>query len=633
MRGTIFYRLNGGLNSRIRVSYVLPVVFLLCAAWLTVSPARCAERIIEVSNASHNIEDFKQYAELAARLKPYGEVQISISALADKSWYEFPPGGSSWHDYLCYKVAPWKYFPHPKIAPFVPAEHVAANRKLLAAKLKVIRKLGLKASFSGVSSHILPEAFFEAYPEYRGARVDHPRRSTREEFSWCLDQPETREMVTWMVSEIIREAPEVKTWRTKTNDAGSGLCWAAAQYPGPNGPMHCQHLTAGERVRNMNLAELEGARRGGGDMVIIWSSANFWREDEESVQNNLAENVYFRRPGGSARLGMMLGQVYPFRGLFSPIRVISSMAGFKDAANMSLSYTAMYDRADDSPESIAKMLDLAEDCITEPAITEKERKAKLIKFTTLWAGQANSEKVIAAFIEMDEALRQARSAAPRYSPSYNGVSMRHINRPLVIKPELLTAEEESYFLPHVFNPSLNEARMDYIDFHGGRMTGPEAWADSSFWGALVKIRHAGEVFMNLKDAPEGAWLKKLGLSLCMFAGEMRSIHNFYHGQLIRDKYADILNGPKRIPPKVGSWEGEPGNLEWNAIMRNEFDNTIEMIELLKDGGMEVVAHADDPRYEDTFLLGPDLIAQMEKKARIMREHWLDVQDYLAPPHK
>jgi len=68
-------------------------------------------------------------------------------------------------------------------------------------------------------------------------------------------------------------------------------------------------------------------------------------------------------------------------------------------------------------------------------------------------------------------------------------------------------------------------------------------------------------------------------------------------------------------------------------MRDEFDNTNELIAMLEAGGLELTARAKDPRYEDTFLLGPDLAASLRKKAKIMREHWLDVQDYLAPPHK
>ena len=123
------------------------------------------------------------------------------------------------------------------------------------------------------------------------------------------------------------------------------------------------------------------------------------------------------------------------------------------------------------------------------------------------------------------------------------------------------------------------------------------------------------------------------MALKMWASEVRSINNFYHTQLIRDKYAEILAGEPRIQEKVANWDGEPGYLEWIEIMRDEFDNTNELVSMLENGGLELVARAKDPRYEDTFLLGPDLIAQLRKKARIMREHWLDVQQYLAAPHK
>jgi hypothetical protein len=41
----------------------------------------------------------------------------------------------------------------------------------------------------------------------------------------------------------------------------------------------------------------------------------------------------------------------------------------------------------------------------------------------------------------------------------------------------------------------------------------------------------------------------------------------------------------------------------------------------------------DPRYEDTFVFGPDLTGNLKRKVEIMRDHWLDVQKYLASPHK
>ncbi len=231
-------------------------------------------------------------------------------------------------------------------------------------------------------------------------------------------------------------------------------------------------------------------------------------------------------------------------------------------------------------------------------------------------------------------LKNALAGAfANYSEFYCGVSMRHLNRPLVLKPELLTPEEERYFLPYVFNPRQSEARMDYIDFHGGRMSATTNWDDPALRRALAMADRAGATLQHLEGAPEGEFLRKMGLSVRMWAHEVRSIHNFFHAQLLRDKYADILNGPKRLPAKVASWEGDPGNLEWNAIMRDELDNTHELIALLEAGGLELVARAKDPRYEDTFLMGPDLVGQLRQKTKIMREHWLDVQDYLAPPHK
>ena len=59
--------------------------------------AQQTEKIIMVRNQSRDLETFTVFAEQAARLKPFGQVQIEISALADKSWYEIPEGGSPWH--------------------------------------------------------------------------------------------------------------------------------------------------------------------------------------------------------------------------------------------------------------------------------------------------------------------------------------------------------------------------------------------------------------------------------------------------------------------------------------------------------------------------------------------------------
>ena len=52
-------------------------------------------------------------------------------------------------------------------------------------------------------------------------------------------------------------------------------------------------------------------------------------------------------------------------------------------------------------------------------------------------------------------------------------------------------------------------------------------------------------------------------------------------------------------------------------MRDELDNTLELIDILENGGMELVSHASPPFPEDTFLLGADLIEQLKMKRKVM----------------
>ncbi len=68
-------------------------------------------------------------------------------------------------------------------------------------------------------------------------------------------------------------------------------------------------------------------------------------------------------------------------------------------------------------------------------------------------------------------------------------------------------------------------------------------------------------------------------------------------------------------------------------MRDELDNAGELLQLVEGDGPDVLCRAADIRYEDTFLLAPDIADQLRKKISIMRDHWRDVEAYLATPLK
>ena len=595
-----------------------------------------ADKTFIFGNSSRDIKEFKEFAKIAGRLKPYGDVQIQISELADKSWYEMPTKNSPWHEYANEFPCMEKFFPHPKIAPFIPTDWVEKNRQLLFAKLEVLRELGLNAAYSGDETHFLPQAFFDQYPHLRGPRIDHPRRSTQPEFSWCVDLEETREMIEWMAAEFKRHVPELKTIGSYNNDSSGGLCWSASLYTGPNGPSHCANRNMGIRVKEYMEAIHRGAQKGGGD-VMIRVSGNFCQNEDELIQQMLPSNTYLDGGHNTASIGVktLLNDAYPVKGLLDPVSILATLDKLSDPAIKTVSFGTgeWYDRAEDSLSAVDKLVEIQQECLDDPTHGFLSRFEKLHKLALRWGGKLNADAVTEALTLISEAFLLKDAVAPQYSNFYCYVSTRYITRPLLFKPDQLTQEEELYFLPFVFNISTAEARNDYIDMHGGRITGPSSWDDAGLQHAFECALHAAQLLEGTKDAPSQKWLQQLALSLRMWISGVRSMNNFYFAQLIRDRStAASAKGP-RTPSKQFNWTGDYDYLDWNSIQRDELDNTCELIAMLQNGGLELIAHANSKRYEDTFLVGPDIIAALHQKIRLMEREWLGAQDYLTSPSK
>jgi hypothetical protein len=182
----------------------------------------------------------------------------------------------------------------------------------------------------------------------------------------------------------------------------------------------------------------------------------------------------------------------------------------------------------------------------------------------------------------------------------------------------------------VFNVFVEEARMDYLDVHGLRGFIQPGVVDNY----VRRIQRAANLFERLEnDAPKKDFFKRMAIALRINASIMRSCGNFADAQVIRDRNSAVLNGPKRRPDKEPTFAGHPDFTAFNNVMRDELDNTQELIILLENGGLALVVHAGTSAYEDRFLLGPDLIDQLKKKRKIMLDHWQDIEDYLASPFK
>ena len=298
---------------------------------------------------------------------------------------------------------------------------------------------------------------------------------------------------------------------------------------------------------------------------------------------------------------------------------------------MFIGFRAAYDRGHERLETIDKFFDLLVENLGKPPtggyITSMQQ---LYKICEEWAGESSAEQLFNAFIELDEANSYKRAVMPGPTGIYWGVSTRQITRPLVIAPDRLSGEEETYFLPHVFNPSEEEARMDYTDIHGAHREIPPGAVNNY----VSRLNRAIRLMEGISDsAPEKEFIQNMAKALKIYSSIFRSVGNFAEAQAIRDRNAEKLTTAPHRPDKTPTWEGDPDLQAFNAIMRDELDNAQELIGLLEDGGMEFICHAEDPAYEDTFLLGPDLIDQLKLKRKIMLGHWVDIEGYLTTPFK
>ena len=596
------------------------------------------DKAFVITVAVRNPADFAIFAAQAAKLKRHGKVAMMVSSLSRKTVEDIPAGGSPWHEYTACLSVLHKFFPHPRIAPFLNARHVRENRALLRSCVKVLRRHKLNAAFATHEPFYLPEAFFVKYPHLRGARVDHPRRSRQEAFAPCFDTAEGREMLTAMTAELYREVPELTDLAWFTNDAGAGICWNEYLYPGPNGPTHCRGLSTGQRVKSILDAFHAGC---GNDKLVVLMHANFVRSEQESIWNHVDREtfLYLQHDSRIVSTGPVVDN--PVKGILNPVAILATMEKWLDPAvrRAYLGFATNYSRSHELPEVTGMAVDIIDAYLRAPAKGTLGRLNFLHGLCARWAGEKRADALFEALLALDEAYRFKQATLPRFSGNYVGVSMRHITRPLVAMPDRLTPDEEAYFLPHVFNPSVNEGRMDYLDWHGGRLqagavdeTSPDVrvYAVDTFCGKLKDVASALEKIEGKGDA---AVFRGMALSLRMYASMVRSIGNFYSLQILRDRNKEKFAAGPRIPPKVFSMTGDADLLQMHEFMRDELDNTSQLVDLLENGGMKRFVTAGPGDVEDTFMLGGDVVKQLRRKMAIMRRHWKDASEYLATPHK
>jgi hypothetical protein len=282
---------------------------------------------------------------------------------------------------------------------------------------------------------------------------------------------------------------------------------------------------------------------------------------------------------------------------------------------------------------VTRLIEIVEAFYTKPFAGPIARRQFVETLAARWGGPSDKEALANALTQMGRAFRTKHEAVPGYDfyffEGYLATSSRFLTRPLLIRPENLSLQDEQYFLPHVFAVHERDARGNYQDAYETKLIGPPQWDYPILRAALDEALAAAESLEKLNAAPQQNWLRHVATALRLWASSVRSTHNFYFAQEIRNRHAKLLAGPPPVHSMLYD-PADPDNLAWSQIQRDEFDNTNEFLALLQSGGLNSVSRAAQQRHADTFLLGPDLVNEVQRKAGLMRRHWRDVDLYLLP---
>ncbi|UCE05540.1 MAG: hypothetical protein JSW07_18325, partial [bacterium] len=172
-------------------------------------------------------EEFEKFAQTAKEL---GATHVTISHLPPSRWQWELDLSDPYPNWGMRNATIFKIIVPPELDKFLPVDYAKKNLELIKERCAILKELGLKAAFAGKEPAWLPEPVFQAHPDWRGPRCEHPRRARNTYYAPCIDRPEVLAMYRKAVAELCQHAP-IEVFDFLTNDSGGGICWSVSLYP------------------------------------------------------------------------------------------------------------------------------------------------------------------------------------------------------------------------------------------------------------------------------------------------------------------------------------------------------------------------------------------------------------------
>ena len=602
---------------------------------------------------------FERKAALAKRL---GATHVPITDALPTAQWQLQPANDPYPAWFIQRPDFVKLFPPPEIEPFVDNDYGRRVAKILEDRCAILRRLGLKAHWGANIPQVLPETFFQKYPELRGPRVDQPNRSRTARFSPSVDQPLTLKIYAQAMKNLLQRCPEIETFAFLTQDSGSGFDWVPALYPGPNGHTDFKDRPLSDRIATF-LITLQNAAKESGHTIEInlnpvtprqWMQPSFSPDVLEAIIRKLPRGLAVRgregpdgRPyqrGGSSD-GYARGAFYPVVGLAIPdlgwIRGHSSGRGVtpakpesRDAAPVRRIISLRNDEA--TLELSARVYSATQNAASGNAV---DRLAALRAFAVSEVGGANADALLDIWLLLDDAERRLDGLDFGAMLQFGHVLNRWINRPMVPFPNELTAAEKTYYRPFLFQAKDEEQAENLADIQAMRMYegfGARLLFQRTIETTIPSLERAVACANRLRDAAPDESAKqrwelqdrRLEAVICLLRTADHMVA--YQAQLDRVKSLGIK--PESNPPlgAESSWD----RTDLVNLARAEIDNTVRLMRLLQSVSdpsliLDLAPHAGE---ETIMRLGPDLVSQLQRKIDTMNAHWMDYDRLFTKPN-
>ena len=577
--------------------------------------------ILDVS--ADNLDEFRKAAE---RAKAAGATHVMVGNMPRSRWMwdvdltDPYPNWCMGHAQLFKLVCP------PQLKEYLPTDFIDQCFNLVKDRCDILNSLGLKGALFSNEPFWLPEEVYLKHPYWRGARCDHPRRSKRTYYSPCIDNPEVLEMYRYAVRELVSKTG-IDFITFMSNDSGGGLCWSNGTYIGPNGPESCRTRSMSERILGFMDALDAGARDAGVDITLSFNAnigfkiaeegvAEAWRGAKDNYIINLRDNkggypIDFRHREGKGW-----------------IKGIPNLFGFAQSVGSSLT---------SGREFVTLLLPKTDFEENWSYLQDNYKNAP-----SNWAGYVSAVRKVAVELAGEDAADLLTDAFYYIGEGelhfshdglglimYGVIHQRWINRPFVLFPDELKPEDRDYYRRFQFQALDEKHANDLLDmqniecargFSAAFLLSETARrATASFNKAIGLLEQLIEKKPALKDKAS-MLIRRLKIYNCL----MKTCSN---AALFQDLVDNI--DFEAEPPLECRWptRNEPRIEQFQNITRSEVENAYKLADLLEGYESELFSVTDEAN-EDIFTFGPNLTAQIRRKAEIMLSRELDVNRVL-----